>query len=288
VKRENWMALVPLALILAAGGVFALWALANGPFDHGLSPVLLDLGVLEIRYYGLVYMLAFILAYLILRSAAKNKRLALSSDDLERYILLLIAGVIIGARLFEVLIYNPSYYFTNPLEIVQVWKGGLSFHGGLAGVVFVTWLFSRKEGRPGFAELCDLLALPAMVMLAFGRIANFINGELYGGVSMIPWAVSFPDAEGYRHPVQLYEAAGNALSFGILFFIRSFNPPRGALSGCFLVLYGGARFFMEFFKDYSEYGYATLSFGGLNVAHLLCLLMAACGAYVLFCVFRKR
>ena len=288
-NRENWLGLLPLAFIFVSSAVLAAWAFAAGPFEHTISPILAELGPFEIRYYGLVYMLGFILVYFVLRHAAKKGDMALDSDGIEKFVLLLIVGVVIGARLFEVLIYNPSWYFSHPVEIVRIWNGGLSFHGGLAGVLFVTWLFSRKAGRPAFAELCDLLTIPALLMLVFGRLANFINGELYGGVSTIPWAVSFPGADGYRHPVQIYEAVCNAVSFGILFFVRSFpaaRSARGVLSACFLIFYGGFRFFVEFSKDYNEYGYDTLQFGSIHVAHILCLLMAACGVYILIRVYR--
>lgn len=137
-ERKHWLALLPLAGTLAIAALVALIAAANGPFVHDISPVLLSLGPLNIRYYGLVYMVGFLLVFYLLRRAARNKTLALGEDALERFVLLLIAGVVVGARLFEVLIYNPGHYLSNPLEILQVWKGGLSFHGGLAGVLFVT------------------------------------------------------------------------------------------------------------------------------------------------------
>ncbi len=276
-ERKHWLALLPLAGTLAIAALVALIAAANGPFVHDISPVLLSLGPLNIRYYGLVYMVGFLLVFYLLRRAARNKTLALGEDALERFVLLLIAGVVVGARLFEVLIYNPGHYLSNPLEILQVWKGGLSFHGGLAGVLFVTWLFSRKQGRPTFFTLTDMLVLPALAMLAFGRLANFINGELYGGVTDAAWGVSFHGAEGYRHPTQIYESFKNALSFGILYFIHSFRPRTGVLTSAFLIAYGSFRFVIEFFKDYGEYGYKTLSLDALNVAHLLCLIMIVVG-----------
>ena len=324
IQRERIRALLPLLCILLGAGALAIIAAATGPHKHAISPVLFEIGIFQVRYYGLVYMLGFILVYILLRCAVKKGQFAIDIDSLERFVLMLVAGVIIGSRLFEVLIYNPSYYFANPLEIVQVWKGGLSFHGGLVGVVIACWWFSHpgwlrsrpkgvpvgrfrlvgrfkkasaedgaaegehRKPRPSFAELCDFLALPALLMLAFGRLANFINGELYGGPSMLPWAVAFGFDGDYRHPVQLYESVSNAISFGILFFIRSLRPQIGILSGCFLILYGGFRFCMEFFKDYAEYGYETLQLGAFHVAHILCFLMVACGAYIIFSVFRKR
>lgn len=286
-ERKHWLALLPLAGTLAIAALVALIAAANGPFVHDISPVLLSLGPLNIRYYGLVYMVGFLLVFYLLRRAARNKTLALGEDALERFVLLLIAGVVVGARLFEVLIYNPGHYLSNPLEILQVWKGGLSFHGGLAGVLFVTWLFSRKQGRPTFFTLTDMLVLPALAMLAFGRLANFINGELYGGVTDAAWGVSFHGAEGYRHPTQIYESFKNALSFGILYFIHSFKPRTGVLTSAFLIAYGSFRFVIEFFKDYGEYGYKTLSLDALNVAHLLCLIMIVVGISGLVYIRRR-
>jgi phosphatidylglycerol:prolipoprotein diacylglycerol transferase len=268
-------------------GFLALIAANHGPFIHDISPVIFSLGPFQIRYYGLVYMVGFLLVFYLLRSAARKKTLALGEDDLERFVLLLIAGVVFGARLFEVIIYNPGYYLSHPLEIIQVWKGGLSFHGGLAGVLFFTWIFSRKQGRPSFFTLTDMLVLPALAMLAFGRLANFINGELYGSVTTAAWGVRFHAAEGYRHPTQIYEACKNAFAFGILFFIHSFKPRTGVLTSAFLVAYGAFRFVIEFFKDYGEYGYKTLSLDALNVAHLLCLIMIGVGITGLILIQRR-
>ncbi len=286
-ERKNWLALLPLAGTMVLATVVALIASGNGPFIHDISPVLLSLGPLQIRYYGLVYMVGFLLVFYLLRRAARNKTLVLNEDELERFVLFLIAGVVVGARLFEVVIYNPGHYFSNPLEIFEVWKGGLSFHGGLAGVLFVTWLFSRKKGRPSFFTLTDMLVLPALAMLAFGRLANFINGELYGGVTDVAWGVRFHGAEGYRHPTQIYESFKNAFSFGILFFIHSFKPRTGVLTSAFLIAYGSFRFVIEFFKDYGEYGYKTISIDALNVAHLLCLTMILLGVVGLVLVRRR-
>lgn len=286
-ERKNWLALLPLGGALVIAALIALIAAANGPFIHDISPILFSIGPLSIRYYGLVYMIGFLLVFYLLGRAARNNKLALNEDELERFVLLLIAGVVIGARLFEVLIYNPAYYFSNPLEIVQVWKGGLSFHGGLAGVLFVTWLFSRKPGRPTFFVLTDMLVLPALAMLVFGRLANFINGELYGGVTDAAWGVKFYGADGYRHPTQIYESFKNAFSFGILYFIHSFRPRSGIMTSAFLIAYGSFRFVIEFFKDYGEYGYKTFSLDRLNIAHLLCFVMITAGITGLVLIQRR-
>ena len=286
-KRKNWLGLLPLGLVIVAGCVAGILADAWGPYRHNISPVMVDLDFVQIRYYGLVYMLGFILMFVMLRRAARRGDIALKGDDLETFILLMIAGVVLGARLFEVFIYNPGYYLSDPVSIIKVWEGGLSFHGGLTGAILAVWFFSRKKGRPGVLELTDMLAMPALGMLALGRMANFINGELYGGVTTAGWGVLFSGAEGYRHPVQIYESFKNLLAFSILYFVNSFRPARGVLTCGFLITYGAFRFVIEFFKDYGEYGYKTLSVEALNVAHLLCFLMVLAGVAGLLFIRRR-
>ena len=139
-NRKNWLGLLPLALVVVTGVVVGMVADAWGPFKHTVSPVMVDLGIVQVRYYGLVYMLGFILMFVMLRRAAKRGEVNLKGDDLEALVLLMIAGVVLGARLFEILIYNPGYYFSDPLAMVKVWEGGLSFPSG------------SSRGRPGGRE----------------------------------------------------------------------------------------------------------------------------------------
>jgi phosphatidylglycerol:prolipoprotein diacylglycerol transferase len=162
--------------------------------------------------------------------------------------ILLTFALIIGARLFEVFIYNPSYYLQNPAQIIAVWKGGLSFHGGLIGVIIAGYLFARKK-KIKFLHLCDIFVVPLALAQVLGRIGNFINGELYGTITRLPWGMKFPGAEGFRHPSQLYEAAYNLVIFSFLFIKRNKKQPAGYLLSYFLILYPIFRFFTEFVRE---------------------------------------
>ena len=223
---------------------------------HNLSPVLLSIGPLKIYYYSLAYLFGFLLALWLL---LKNKdKLKLSKDDCYDLTAWMILGTIIGARLFEVLFWNPGYYFNNLFEIVAVWHGGMSYHGGLVGLFFVVWLFARKK-KLGFLELADFIAIPAALALAFGRIGNFINGELVGRVTDVGWCVVFPDYNGCRHPQQLYAAAYRFLIFFGLLGINKVKKKVGVVFFSYLLLEGLGRFVVDFFRE--DVLYLGLSLG---------------------------
>ena len=243
-------------------------------FVHNIDPVLFSLGPLSIRYYGVIYALGFLLAYSAVRRAVKNKELPLSIDDIDAYMLWLIVAVVIGARFAEVIFYNPSYYFTHPLEIPALWHGGLSFHGGLVGALLATFFVAKKK-RISFLHLADILSLPAALALALGRSANFINGELYGTPTNLPWAVKFPGDPEFRHPSQLYEAAKNLLIFFILRAVKKPHLQQGIIFGLFLTLYGIMRFGLEFVKEPE----ATL--GPLTMGQVLSIPMIVGGMWLL-------
>ena len=227
-------------------------------FIHNINPVLLTLGPFEIRYYGLVYILGFLAAYFLLRDSVKKGRLKISMESLDEYLVMLIVGVIVGARIFEVIFFSPGYYIANPWEIVMIWKGGLSFHGGLVGAILMTRIFSKKH-KIHFYDLADILVIPAALALAFGRIANFINGEHYGRIAdaaRTPWCVVFSKVDGYcRHPSQLYESLKNFVIFGFLLLFRNIHERRkkhlksGTLFWTFVLLYGILRFIVNFYRD---------------------------------------
>jgi phosphatidylglycerol:prolipoprotein diacylglycerol transferase len=165
--------------------------------------------------------------------------------------------VVVGARLFEVLFYNPSYYLANPWKVFAVWEGGLSFHGGLVGGFLAGSLYVRRKGiRP--LAMADML-MPAVALAnALGRIGNFINGELPGKLTTLPWGVQFPGYEGFRHPTQLYEAAYDLVIAAVLLILWRKKLPDGRMVGWFLVLYAVLRFAVEFLKDIPLYGPLTL------------------------------
>src|SRR3989344_5052686 len=175
-------------------------------FYHNINPVLFSIGSLEIRWYGIIFVIGFLIAYFMIGYLAKRKALNLTKDDTADLLFYLVIGILIGARAFYVFIYNAGYYISNPLESLMFWHGGLSFHGGLVGAVIAAWIFCRKK-KLSMLELGDIIVIPLAIGLCLGRIANFINGELVGMVTNLPWCVNFKGYEGCRHPSQLYESA---------------------------------------------------------------------------------
>lgn len=249
-------------------------------FYHNLNPVILDIGPVEIRWYGLMYVLSFIIVYLYARAAVKNKKLKLSLKELDDLMIWLVAALIIGARLFEIIFYNPIFYLQNPSEIIAIWHGGLSFHGGLAGVLTAGYAFARKK-KISFLQLCDIFVVPLALAQAFGRIGNFINGELYGRVTSLPWGVKFQSAEGFRHPSQLYEAAYDIAIFAFLFFQRNLKKPHGYFVAWFLILYPFFRFLTEFVRE------PEIMIGPLTMGQCLNIPMFIAGAYLLYRINKK-
>ncbi len=219
------------------------------------DPVAISLGPLSIHWYGLMYLLAFLqFWWLGTRRIARQPQIRAAGwntqqlDDLLFYGVL---GVILGGRLGEVLFYAPAYYFSHPLEILAVWKGGMSFHGGLLGVLLAMAAFSRTTRR-SWLDVTDFIAPLVPLGLAAGRIGNFINGELWGRLCDpdLPWAMIFPQVDALpRHPSQLYQAGlEGVLLFFILWRYAGKIRPRGAVSGAFLTGYGAFRFLAEYFR----------------------------------------
>jgi len=197
-----------------------------------------------------MYVFGFLAAYLLVRYQMKKKDFDVSKLDVENLFFYLILGLIIGARLGYVLFYDLKTYLGDPLEIFAVWHGGMSFHGGLIGVLIVGILFSWKN-RKSFWKIADLFIVTAPIGLGLGRIGNFINGELYGRVTQVPWGMVFPKGGPLpRHPSQLYESAleGGVL-FLILWFLKDKKLPSGGLLAIFLSLYGVFRFLVELFRE---------------------------------------
>ncbi|MBT3304369.1 prolipoprotein diacylglyceryl transferase [Candidatus Woesearchaeota archaeon] len=212
-------------------------------FTHTLNPILLQVGALEIRWYGLMYVIAFIITYFFILKFSKKFGLELSKDDVGDFVLYSVVLMVICARLVEVLFYNPSYYFSDLSKIFAIWEGGLSFHGGLLGIVLAGWLFSKKK-KISFLKLADLVSLPAVLGLMLGRLGNFINGELVGRITSVPWCFNFRGYEGCRHPSQLYEAGKNLLIFLILFPMTG-KKKDGFIFFLFLILYAVFRSIIE-------------------------------------------
>ena len=246
-------------------------------FYHNIDPVLLKIGAFEIRYYGLIFVLSFIIGYFFLVYLAKERKLSLTKEDVSDLLLYLIIGIVFGARLFYILFYNFGYYLENPFEMLALWRGGLSFHGGLVGGTVAALLFCRKK-KIHFYEVLDIIVVPAALGLAFGRIAIFLNGELYGRVTNVPWAVDFGDGRA-RHPSQIYESLKNFFIFGVLWFLRNKKLPRGFLFWSFVTMYSFLRFFIEFVREPDpQLGFLIFN---LTMGQILSSVMFVIGIYFL-------
>jgi phosphatidylglycerol:prolipoprotein diacylglycerol transferase len=237
------------------------------PFPD-ISPELFSfqIGSMEfaLRWYALAYIVGILLGWMIARAALSRATLwpgqtsPMTKDHLDDLLTWIILGVVLGGRLGFVLFYQPEYYLRHPLEIPMIWQGGMAFHGGFLGVVVATWIYSARNAIPKM-QTADLLALCTPVGIMLGRIANFINAELWGRPSDAPWAVIFPGDYALcggmpcaRHPSQLYEAALEGLLLGVLLLVLAFGLKAlrkpGLIAGTFFAGYGIARFIVEFFR----------------------------------------
>jgi phosphatidylglycerol:prolipoprotein diacylglycerol transferase len=230
-------------------------------FTNNFDPVAFQIFSLEIRWYSLAYIVGISLGWIYCKKKLiYNQNIIDIFDDFITYIII---GIILGGRVGYILFYNFKYFFENPLEILMIWNGGMSFHGGLIGIIIASKLFSNKHKISQFIFL-DLVALSAPIGIFFGRIANFINSELYGVATHVPWSVKFILVDNIkRHPSQLYEAFFEGI---ILFFIlnyyfkKDYLKKPGLISGLFLIFYSLFRFFAEFFRSPDpQIGYLILN-----------------------------
>lgn len=250
-----------------------------------IDPVLIELGPLAIRWYALAYLAGIGLGYYVVATLNRSAQPPLlSKAQLDDIMLWAVLGIIIGGRLGYVLFYKPDYYAQHLLEIPQLWKGGMAFHGGLIGAALGFYGFARKHGI-SYLRLMDWVVCAAPIGLFFGRLANFINGELYGRVADCAVCMVFPHGGDLaRHPSQLYQAGlEGLLLFALLFILRRSNGriarKAGGLCGTFLIGYATARFGAEFFREPDAH--LGLLGAGLSMGQWLCLPMAALGLYLL-------
>ena len=250
-------------------------------FINNFDPVALEIFSFEIRWYSLSYIFGILIGWIL------SKRILISDanlkEKLDDYITFLIIGIVVGGRLGYVLFYNFEYYYSNFIEILKIWQGGMSFHGGLIGLIIVSFWFAKKNNQDPF-EYLDIVSIVAPIGIFFGRIANFINSELYGLEANIPWAVKFIKVDDiYRHPSQLYEALfeGIILFFILLiFYQKGYIKIKGFLSSLFLIFYSVFRFVIEFFRAPDEQiGYL---FFKLSMGQLISFLFFSIGLYLLF------
>jgi phosphatidylglycerol:prolipoprotein diacylglycerol transferase len=249
-----------------------------------IDPILIQFGPLQVRWYGLMYVLGFTAAYLLVRHQIGKYRLPRLGEHFENLNLVLIISLVLGARLGYVLFYNPAYYLAHPAEIPATWQGGMSFHGALVGLLLGGWLYCRKTGLD-FLQTADVYIVTTPIGLGLGRLGNFINGELFGRASEVPWAMVFPQGGPLpRHPSQLYEC----LLEGVLLFVLLWSAKthywrrgwqRGSLLALFLIGYGVMRTVVELFREPdAQLGFL---FDLLTMGQLLSGLMIAAGLLLL-------
>ncbi len=254
-----------------------------------IDPVAIEFGPLVIRWYSLAYVVGILLGWrYMLRLAARPPGLV-ARLDIDDFILWATLGIILGGRMGYVLFYRPGFYFANPTEILAVWKGGMSFHGALLGVLAAVALYAWKR-RISLLRFGDLICAAAPIGLFLGRLANFINGELFGRVSDVPWAMAFPRGGPLpRHPSQLYEAALEGLVlFAVLAWViyrmRALERP-GMVSGVFFVGYAAARITVEFVREPDAH--LSFLFAGATMGQLLSLPLALIGLFLIAYAWRR-
>lgn len=259
------------------------------PYVHDLDPVALAIGPLKIHWYGLMYLVGFIIFIALGRLRAREPWRNMSAQDVDDLLFYGVIGTIVGGRLGHVLFYAPAHFLAHPLDVFKIWEGGMASHGGIVGVIVVMWLFARARGKP-FLQVCDFVVPLVPLGLGAGRIGNFINGELWGRVAdpdRVPWAMIFPAARDNlpRHPSQLYQFALEGLVLFAIMWLASRRPrPTGVVAGLFLVSYGILRVIGELFRE-PETLYGLMPFG-LSAGQLLSLPMIAIGALLMF-YFRR-
>tara|TARA_B100001564_G_scaffold264913_1_gene226477 strand:- start:348 stop:1133 length:786 start_codon:yes stop_codon:yes gene_type:complete len=255
-------------------------------YTHNLQPVLFSFGFLEIRWYSLAYIFGILIGWWlgkkIIQMRFQNINFIFNTKDFDNFISYLIISLVIGGRLGYVLFYNFGYYLSNPFSILKIWEGGMSFHGALVGIIIGTYWFSIKKNIPTFF-LLDIIAYVAPIGIFFGRVANFINGELVGKTTNVFWGVVFPNVDNAsRHPSQLYEAFFEGIVLFIIMNLILFrkNYKTGTCSYMFLIVYGIFRIFSEFFREPdSQIGFI---FGYVSMGMLLSLFMIFAGSIIYF------
>jgi phosphatidylglycerol:prolipoprotein diacylglycerol transferase len=258
-----------------------------------MSPVVFQIGAFKLQYYGLMYIVAFGITYgLVLYRLKHEERFRVSRQQVNDLTTLVILGLMIGARLGYVVFYNLSYFIRHPLEIFLPFEfsngitftgiSGMSYHGGLIGILLAAWLYTNKNGL-SLLDMADLYIPGIPLGYTFGRLGNFINGELYGRITSAPVGMYFPLApeKALRHPSQLYEAFFEGIFlFGVLWSIRKINAPKGAMLAFYLIGYGAVRFLIEFYREPDAHlGFVA---GSFSMGQVLCTGMIAAGVLLFF------
>tara|TARA_Y100000022_G_scaffold127907_1_gene110841 strand:- start:1299 stop:2066 length:768 start_codon:yes stop_codon:yes gene_type:complete len=254
-------------------------------FINNFDPVAIEIFSLEIRWYSLAYIIGIVLGWYFAKKYFVNKNIFSKFDD---YITYIIIGLILGGRLGYVLFYNFDFYFNNFLDIFKIWQGGMSFHGAVLGIIIASIIYAKKNDDNVF-EYLDVVALVSPIGIFFGRIANFINSELYGSITNVPWAVTFIKIDDLpRHPSQLYEALleGLILFLILIYFKNKFSKKPGLISGLFLIFYSIFRFFVEFYRLPDEQlGYIFLN---LSMGQIISLIFIISGVVLFYFKYENR
>jgi len=253
-----------------------------------IDPVIFALGPLKIRWYGMMYVVGFIAGWWLAKRRSRLSHSPIKPEQVDDLVFYVMLGVILGGRLGYTLVYGWADIAADPLYILKIWKGGMSFHGGLAGVLLAMWMYGRKIGNTMW-QMTDFMAPFVPIGLGMGRIGNFINGELWGKPTDMPWGFLYRGQ--VLHPSQLYEAILEGLVLFVVLWFYSAKPrPYMAVSGMFLLLYGLFRSYVEFYRvpdaHMGDNGY--LAFGWLTTGHLLSAPMILAGAIMLFMAYTNR
>jgi phosphatidylglycerol:prolipoprotein diacylglycerol transferase len=259
---------------------------------HDWSPIALDLGFFQLRWYSLAYLAGIIGGYMYLLRLVKQPGSPMARRHADDFVFYVTLGIIIGGRLGYVLFYRPAYYAQNLLEVPQMWDGGMSFHGGLIGSALAVLYLARKNGL-SFLRVADYASFCGPFGLFFGRLANFVNGELWGRPSDAPWAVIFPTGGPVaRHPSQLYEAGLEGLAlFGVMWLLFWYTRARyrpGMLAGVFIFGYGLSRFIVEFFREPDQHLAWLPVQTGLSMGQWLTVPMLLLGLYMILTSGRRK
>lgn len=252
-----------------------------------IDPVAVSLGPLKIHWYGITYLVAFVVGWALASYRAGKPQSGWKSSEVGDVVFYIALGVILGGRLGSILFYNFSGFLQDPLMLLRIWEGGMSFHGGFLGVLVAFYLYARNTGRT-FFEVADFLAPMFPIGLGAGRIGNFINGELWGRVTDVPWSMVYPHVDGQpRHPNQIYQFIGEGIILFLIVWIYSRKPrPTMAVSGLFVLCYGIYRFLIEFVREPDkEIGF--IAFNWLTMGQVLSLPMVLIGALVMYVAYRN-
>ncbi|MEX0618248.1 MAG: prolipoprotein diacylglyceryl transferase [Pseudohongiellaceae bacterium] len=253
-----------------------------------IDPVAFSIGPLDVHWYGIMYIVAFGGAWLLAKYRAARTRDVWTQEQLSDLIFYGALGAVVGGRLGSVLFYNFDQFLQDPLWLFRVWEGGMSFHGGLLGVMAAAWLYTRRLNKH-YGDVLDFGAPLAPFGIAAGRLGNFIGGELWGRPTGVPWGMVFPHVDQQpRHPSQLYEfALEGVLLFALLWWFSSTPRPRYAVAGLFGIGYGSARFFVEFFRE-PDFDIGFVALDWLTMGQLLSIPMIAAGAILMAVAYGKR